>query len=96
MLNDWSQQARAILMILPSLSQSTWNTQFYFGHQKPCMDNNSLYSTHCYIDLNTHPAASMDIHVNMTQVTLKESGPFVETPRIFLCMQNINYAEILA
>ena len=27
---------------------------------------------------------------------LKVSGPFVETPRIFLCMQNINYAEILA
>ena len=27
---------------------------------------------------------------------LKETGPFVETPRIFLCMQNINYAEILA
>ena len=26
----------------------------------------------------------------------KESGPFVETPRIFLCMQNINYAEIFA
>ena len=24
------------------------------------------------------------------------SGPFVETPRIFLCMQNTNYAEILA
>ena len=29
-------------------------------------------------------------------VLLKVSGPFVETPRIFLCMQNINYAEILA
>ena len=27
---------------------------------------------------------------------LKVRGPFVETPRIFLCMQNINYAEILA
>ena len=27
---------------------------------------------------------------------IKVSGPFVETPRIFLCMQNINYAEILA
>ena len=27
---------------------------------------------------------------------VKSSGPFVETPRIFLCMQNINYAEILA
>ena len=26
----------------------------------------------------------------------KVRGPFVETPRIFLCMQNINYAEILA
>ena len=26
----------------------------------------------------------------------KVRGPFVETPRIFLCKQNINYAEILA
>ena len=26
----------------------------------------------------------------------KVRGPFVETPHIFLCMQNINYAEILA
>ena len=47
MLNDWSHKspgninniARAILMILPSLSQSAWNTRFYFGHQKPCMDD---------------------------------------------------------
>ena len=30
------------------------------------------------------------------QTLIKVSGPFVETPRIFLCMQNINYAEILA
>ena len=29
--------------ILPSLSQSAWNTRFYFGHQKPCMDNNKYY-----------------------------------------------------
>ena len=28
--------------ILPS-SQSAWNTRFYFGHQKLCMDNNHLY-----------------------------------------------------
>ena len=28
--------------------------------------------------------------------TVKVSGPFVETPRIFLCMLNINFAEILA
>ena len=27
---------------------------------------------------------------------IKESGPFVEAPCIFLCIQNINYAEILA
>ena len=27
---------------------------------------------------------------------LKVSGPFVETPCILLCMQNINYAEISA
>ena len=27
---------------------------------------------------------------------VKVSGPFVETQRIFLCMQNIYYAEILA
>ena len=26
----------------------------------------------------------------------KESGPFVETLCIFLCMQNINYAKIFA
>ena len=26
----------------------------------------------------------------------KVRDPFVETPRIFLCMQNIDYAEILA
>ena len=26
----------------------------------------------------------------------KVSGPFVEPPCIFLCMQNINYAEISA
>ena len=28
------------------------------------------------------------------QAVYTESGPFIETPRIFLCMQNINYAEI--
>ena len=42
MLNDWSHKARAILIILPSLSQSAWNTRFNFGHQKPCMDNNMI------------------------------------------------------
>ena len=31
-----------------------------------------------------------------TQTLLKVRGPFVETQRIFLSMQNINYAEILA
>ena len=50
MLNDWSHKVRAILKkycpgnikkILPS-SQSAWNTRFYFGHQKLCMDNNTL------------------------------------------------------
>ena len=55
MLNDWSHKARAILKkyclgnitkILPS-SQSVWNTRFYFGHQKLCMDNNSLYCEAC-------------------------------------------------
>ena len=49
MLNDWSHRVRAILKkycpgnikkILPS-SQSAWNTRFYFGHQKLCMDNNN-------------------------------------------------------
>ena len=48
MLNDWSHKVRAIFKkycpanikkILPS-SQSAWNTRFYFGHQKLCMDNN--------------------------------------------------------
>ena len=52
MLNDWSHKVRAILKkyclgnikkILPSLSQSAWNTRFYFGHQKSCMDNNNVY-----------------------------------------------------
>ena len=32
----------------------------------------------------------------MKKYLFKESGPFVETPCIFLCMKNINYAEILA
>ena len=40
MLNDWAHKVRAIFKkILPS-SQSAWNTRFYFGHQKLCMDNN--------------------------------------------------------
>ena len=51
MLNDWSYKVRAILKqycpgnikkILP-FSQSAWNTRFYFGHQKLCMDNNMNY-----------------------------------------------------
>ena len=51
MLNDWAHKVRAISKkycpgnikkILPS-SQSAWNTQFYFGHQKLCMDNNIKY-----------------------------------------------------
>ena len=51
MLNDWSHKVRPILKeycpgniqkILPS-SQSAWNTRFYFGHQKLCMDNNNNY-----------------------------------------------------
>ena len=33
---------------------------------------------------------------NTLHKKLKVRGPFVETPRIFLSMQNINYAEILA
>ena len=50
MLNDWSHKVRAILKeycqgnikrILPA-SQSAWNTRFYFGHQKLCMDNNYI------------------------------------------------------
>ena len=41
MLNDRSHKAQVIILLLPSLSQSAWNTQFYFGHQKkPYMDNN--------------------------------------------------------
>ena len=52
MLNDWSHKVRAILKkycpgnikkILPYLSQSEWNTRFYFGHQKLCMDDNIIY-----------------------------------------------------
>ena len=34
--------AHAIMILLPSLSQSAWNARFYFGHQKPCMDNNNI------------------------------------------------------
>ena len=32
----------------------------------------------------------------MIPLLVKVRDPFVETPRIFLCMQNINYADILA
>ena len=38
--------AQAMIIILPSLSQSAWNTRFYFGHQKPCMDDNMKYFSH--------------------------------------------------
>ena len=41
---------------MPSLSQSAWNIQFYFGHQKPCMDNKlvlhperNLENTHSHV-----------------------------------------------
>ena len=34
--------------------------------------------------------------LNNKRIQFKVRGPFVETPRIFLCMQIINYAEILA
>ena len=56
MLNDWSHKVRAILKeycpgnikkILPA-SQSAWNTRFYFGHQKLCMDNNKKYCPPCH------------------------------------------------
>ena len=51
MLNDWSHKVQAIskkycpgnIKILPSLSQSVWKTRFNFGHQMPCMDNNTAY-----------------------------------------------------
>ena len=45
--------------------------------------------------IRPHPQNNHTFQSKM-EVTLKVSGPFVETPRIFLCMQNINYAEILA
>ena len=57
MLNGWSHKVWAILKkyypgnikkILPS-PQSAWNTQFYFGHQKLCMDNNLRYSTAIFV-----------------------------------------------
>ena len=63
MLTDWSHKGRAILKkycpgnikkILPS-SQSAWNTRFYFGHQKLCMDNNMYYS----FQNNVHTAKQM-------------------------------------
>ena len=42
---------------------------------------------------------SPHVYAKLTEkglIGIKVRGPFVETPRIFLCMQNINYAEILA
>ena len=54
MLNDWSHKVLAILKkycpgnikkILPC-SQCAWNTRFYFGHQKLCMDN----KVYCPVD----------------------------------------------
>ena len=33
--------------MLPS-SQTAWNTRFYFGHQKLCMDNNKKYCPPCH------------------------------------------------
>ena len=35
-------KARAIIL-LPSLSQSAWNTQFYFGHKSPIIVNTINY-----------------------------------------------------
>ena len=36
--------ARTIIILLPSLSQSAWNTRCYIGHQMPYMKNNLVYS----------------------------------------------------
>ena len=68
------------LIILLSLSQSTWNTRFYFGHQKPCMDNNHIYSEYdlslsklllCSSLLVKMHAASNEINVNIVLDYLK-------------------------
>ena len=48
-------------------------------------------TNHTYKWERQHVLDFKDFHL-----MFKESGPFVETPRIFLYMQNINYAEILA
>ena len=37
-----------------SLSQSAWNIRFYFGHQKPCMDNNDKYCLDGMINISLH------------------------------------------
>ena len=31
------------ITLFPSLSQSVWNTRFYYGHLKPYMNNNAVY-----------------------------------------------------
>ena len=40
---NWSHKVRAILKKYCPPSQSAWNTRFYFGHQKLCMDNIFIY-----------------------------------------------------
>ena len=61
---------------------------------------NMLYQprSHLYpaIANNRKPIGMMKMQCVTIYPNVKVSGPFVETPRIFLCMQNINYAEILA
>ena len=63
--------ARPILIILPSLSQSACNTRFYFGHQKPCMDNNKD-SWFLVIE-----------GVNTLLQLLRDLPPYVQTPSLF-------------
>ena len=60
-------------------------------------DSNRLYTTYIYIHVKLKSHCNALERSNLCEtIIFKVSGPFVETPRIFLCMQNINYAEILA
>ena len=93
MLNDWSHKVRAISKkycpgniqkILPS-SQSAWNTRFYVGHQKLCMDNNMLYFIpypiieHILIGLHVRTFGANSC--TMRACPFVDSSIFLERPR---------------
>ena len=62
-----------IKKILP-VSQSAWNTRFYFGHQKLCMDNNRFYW--CFIHHQHLRPYRSDASIKiLMQKSLKEVVP---------------------